>query len=302
VATSVLLGTELVVDNRQSRRRVIEWLIVAGVLVVVLVLWGGWWYLSAYWYGSDMATRGQFGDLFGGVNALFTGLAFVALIYTLYLQRKDLEMQREDLAVSRDELRNSVDAQRGQVEQLERASSLSAISTLIASYGRKLDNIAEDDVRLNLELRQKRESLKTSKDTLETMNDSLRPLTDELYRRRKELAEITDPVNRAHLDSERQKLIATIKEDQEAIERQEQAVSKLVDDIERLEVHLSNNEIKRDATNHKHEALVFHLEKLVEASIEQTISDVGNIPSEEAVGGPGAAPPTPPQASPNDTT
>jgi hypothetical protein len=34
-----------------------------------------------HWIGYQMAGRGQFGDLFGGVNALFTGLAFAGVIY-----------------------------------------------------------------------------------------------------------------------------------------------------------------------------------------------------------------------------
>jgi hypothetical protein len=43
--------------------------------------------------GSEMEARGQFGDMFGVVNTLFTGLAFAGLIYTILLQRKDFEMQ-----------------------------------------------------------------------------------------------------------------------------------------------------------------------------------------------------------------
>lgn len=38
--------------------------------------------------------RGQFGDLFGVVNALFSGLAFAGLIITIRQQHKDLEYQR----------------------------------------------------------------------------------------------------------------------------------------------------------------------------------------------------------------
>lgn len=49
-------------------------------------------------------TRGTFGDQFGAVNALFSGLAFAGLIYTIILQRRDLELQRHDLAIQRQEL------------------------------------------------------------------------------------------------------------------------------------------------------------------------------------------------------
>ncbi len=40
---------------------------------------------------------GQFGDTFGLVNALFTGLALIGLTYTVYLQREEMEENRESL-------------------------------------------------------------------------------------------------------------------------------------------------------------------------------------------------------------
>jgi hypothetical protein len=55
---------------------------------------------------------GEFGDMFGGVNALFSGLAFVGVIYAILLQRRELQYQREELEQTRYELK-------GQREQLE---------------------------------------------------------------------------------------------------------------------------------------------------------------------------------------
>lgn len=48
--------------------------------------------------------RGTFGDQFGAVNALFSGLAFAGLIYTIILQRHDLKLQRRDLQYQRRDL------------------------------------------------------------------------------------------------------------------------------------------------------------------------------------------------------
>lgn len=48
--------------------------------------------------------RGTFGDQFGAVNALFSGLAFTGLIYTIILQRRDLKLQRTDLRQQRKEM------------------------------------------------------------------------------------------------------------------------------------------------------------------------------------------------------
>ena len=52
----------------------------------------------------DKEQRGTFGDQFGAVNALFSGLAFAGLIYTIILQRHDLKLQKRDLKLQREEL------------------------------------------------------------------------------------------------------------------------------------------------------------------------------------------------------
>lgn len=56
---------------------------------------------------------GTFGDMFGSINALFSGLAFAGIIYTILLQREELGLQREELTATRKELE-------GQKIQLEK--------------------------------------------------------------------------------------------------------------------------------------------------------------------------------------
>lgn len=46
---------------------------------------------------------GTFGDQFGAVNALFSGLAFLGLIYTIKQQSEDLRLQKEELRTMNDE-------------------------------------------------------------------------------------------------------------------------------------------------------------------------------------------------------
>ena len=60
--------------------------------------------ISLVLFIKDSTWRGTFGDQFGAVNALFSGLAFTGLIYTIILQRRDLELQRNDLKLQREEL------------------------------------------------------------------------------------------------------------------------------------------------------------------------------------------------------
>ncbi len=81
---------------------------------------------------------GLVGDSFGSINALFSGLAFALLIYTIYLQRKDLEISKEELRLTRDELHRTAEAQINseralseQVNQMQRAAKINALSSLL---------------------------------------------------------------------------------------------------------------------------------------------------------------------------
>jgi hypothetical protein len=70
-----------------------------GLLFSVILVWAlsGW-----VLYGDK--ERGTFGDMFGAVNALFSGLAFASLVYTILLQKEELQLQRTELTLTREEL------------------------------------------------------------------------------------------------------------------------------------------------------------------------------------------------------
>jgi Putative phage abortive infection protein len=74
------------------------WTLVA-VLAAVIALWAASGLLL-----FPEKERGTFGDMFGAINALFSGLAFASLVYTIFLQRTELQLQREELAETRREL------------------------------------------------------------------------------------------------------------------------------------------------------------------------------------------------------
>lgn len=72
-------------------------------IISVLIIIGLWYY--TYCELKDMPTneRGTLGDMFGTVNALFSGLAFAGIIFTILLQRKELGYQRNELKETRKE-------------------------------------------------------------------------------------------------------------------------------------------------------------------------------------------------------
>ena len=92
-------------DSSKDRKLVITSIIV-GILVV-----GLWSLTLVFFKGVGETARGTFGDMFGAVNALFSGLAFAGIIFTILLQREELSLQRLELQETRNELKRSADSQ-----------------------------------------------------------------------------------------------------------------------------------------------------------------------------------------------
>jgi hypothetical protein len=93
-------------DNGEYPTRT-PWWVIWAVFALSIVLWGAWGFglgplLATRFSSTDLARSGQFGDLFGGVNALFTALAFAAVWWTGRMQREELELQRGELRDTRE--------------------------------------------------------------------------------------------------------------------------------------------------------------------------------------------------------
>ena len=71
--------------------------------MVVIIVWLLSWGIIVLCIAGP-TERGQFGDQFGAVNALFSGLAFAGLIITILQQRKDLYYQRKELELTNQEM------------------------------------------------------------------------------------------------------------------------------------------------------------------------------------------------------
>ena len=107
------------------------------VIVILFSIYG----ICVYYSFSNWQERGTFGDAFGALNTLFSGLAFVGIIYTIFLQRKELALQRKELELTRQELKRTAEAQEKsekalvkQVVSMERTAKLNALNTLLNYY------------------------------------------------------------------------------------------------------------------------------------------------------------------------
>lgn len=117
-------------------------------------------------YPLDDTKRGTFGDMFGAVNSLFSGLAFAALIFTVFMQREELSLQRKELKYTRQELRRSAEAQeasekalRAQAEASELAATLNAIHTLLTYYRQARAELMQRSIQLEPDIPRKIEFL-----------------------------------------------------------------------------------------------------------------------------------------------
>lgn len=71
---------------------------------IVLCLWLIGWLLMDILIDTSTA-RGTFGDKFGSINSLFSGFALAGIVYTVYLQKKELSLQRLELEQTREEFK-----------------------------------------------------------------------------------------------------------------------------------------------------------------------------------------------------
>lgn len=90
----------------------------------------------------DFAERGQFGDMFGMANAVFSGLAFLGLIIAIHLQRKDLLVNTEVLSQSKQEMEKTNAALGEQTTQMKYSGLLSALPVLIEQEKARLHTMA----------------------------------------------------------------------------------------------------------------------------------------------------------------
>lgn len=98
-------------------------LVVSYCLLILFLTW------PVTEFSMDKAAK--FGDSFGVITSLFSGLAFSGLIITILLQSKELSLQREELALTRAELAKSVKAQQQQVHEMANAAKLNALGLLV---------------------------------------------------------------------------------------------------------------------------------------------------------------------------
>lgn len=164
-------------DNPKADGNNITKVMFGGSLVILVLLVAFVWVLPMVI--STPTERGQFGDQFGAVNALFSGLAFLGLIVTIAFQTRGLRLQSRDLRLQTEALRLQIKEFSEQKEEMKRsaeaqemANKLKALE-LWSSTRKMLIDIAIKNAEIEPTEGQRRSELKKVEDHVRKMEDTL---------------------------------------------------------------------------------------------------------------------------------
>ncbi len=114
--------------TRPQLMTVLAWIVAIAVALVASSLWAYFCSFGPANFSKDPAVWGQFGDFIGGTaNPLISTLALIAIVLTIVLQSKQLDISSQELHETRQELKRSSDAQ-------ELSARLNALTALFTEY------------------------------------------------------------------------------------------------------------------------------------------------------------------------
>jgi uncharacterized membrane protein len=122
----------------------IRWLIVGLIFLFVVAVWVVYWYVIKFRI-PNWDALGVYGDAFGSLSALFSGLGFAGLIVALYFQQRTLSLQQQEIHDSTEAQKRTEEAQqrteqalREQAGALKRVAELSELNLRHMLYDKRL--------------------------------------------------------------------------------------------------------------------------------------------------------------------
>jgi len=115
------------------------------VLVIILVCVSYAWTMHKYFENWQSASN--FGESFGLLNALFSGLALIGVVFAVSMQSRELGLQREEISRSTEELKKSAEAQRKSELMLRESNRLSVLAGMIYAETAIMNSYPENDHR-----------------------------------------------------------------------------------------------------------------------------------------------------------
>jgi len=122
-------------------------LLFLGLLVAILV---AWYFSITFVTGifGEPKTLSESGDMFGGVNALFSGLALAGVIYAVILQTVDVKTNQKNLE-------KSIEANRISSELVALAALIQEGNSALERYDRWSEKSSKDYSKAQQKVREK---------------------------------------------------------------------------------------------------------------------------------------------------
>jgi len=145
--------------DKDDKDENINWkpIIIVGFLIALLWIWTfvSFVFIDApAWF--PIKDRGSFGDMFGGLNALFSGFAFTGIIFTILMQRKELALQRKELRYTHEILEAQRQEMKAQNETLKIQQFENTFFSMLSSFNEVVNSIEVSDIEGGSEKGRKR--------------------------------------------------------------------------------------------------------------------------------------------------
>lgn len=147
------MGKQEPKDGAEDKK---DWLlfVLLALFVILMVIGYGWVIINIFscivpGAEAQILGPGSFGDAFGVINTLFSGLAFAGVIYAIILQKKELALQREELKETRKELARSAAAQEKSEKALADQVKVAAAAARLQSANQVINHFNGEITRLN---------------------------------------------------------------------------------------------------------------------------------------------------------
>jgi hypothetical protein len=123
--------------NSETKTKILKIGFGCAFVVILLIVIYAVFLIAMNYPISDLsiAKAGTFGDSFGVLTCLFSGLSSVGMIVAILMQREELELQREELQKNREEFEKSAKAQENNVK----------LSALMAIWHEDKNKIVRND-------------------------------------------------------------------------------------------------------------------------------------------------------------
>jgi hypothetical protein len=139
-------------DKNSSKLKILNWILVVAIFLfigLIFIYFFNIFPLDA----TEKGTWGTFGDFIGGtLNPLFALFSLFAIIYTIKIQTKELELSREELEATRKELEGSRIAQQEQSKSLKLQNKATKNQIFENTFFKLIELFNEELKKLTLEI------------------------------------------------------------------------------------------------------------------------------------------------------